>query len=47
MIFIILGAIGIVFLLLFYYSACFVSSRCSREEERHEHIRNVQEIIKR
>ena len=47
MIFIILGAIGILFLLLFYYSACSLSSRNSREEEKYEHIRNVQEIVKR
>lgn len=46
MIFIILGAIGILFLLLFFYSACVVSSRCSREEEKREYIRNVQETIK-
>ena len=47
MIFIIIGVIGIIFLLLFFYSACVVSSRCSREEENREYIRNVQEIIKR
>lgn len=47
MIFIIIGAIGILFLLLFFYSACVVSSRCSREEENREHIRNVQEVVKR
>lgn len=47
MIFIIIGAIGIFFLLLFFYSACVVSSRCSREEENREYIRNVQEIVKR
>ena len=46
MIMIILGAIGL-FLLLFIYSACVVSSRCSREEENREYIRNVQEITKR
>ena len=46
MIMIILGAIGL-FLLLFIYSACVVSSRCSREEENREYIRNVQEIDKR
>lgn len=27
-------------LLLFLYSALVVSSRCSREEEKHEHIDN-------
>jgi len=47
MIFIIIGVIGIIFLLLFFYSACVVSSRCSREEENREYIRNVQEIVKR
>lgn len=46
MLLIILGAIGL-FLLLFIYSACVVSSRCSREEEKYEHIRNVQKTIKR
>ena len=46
MIMIILGAIGL-FLLLFIYSACVVSGRCSREEENREYIRNVQEITKR
>ena len=47
MIFIIIGAIGILFLLLFIYSACVVSSRCSREEENREYIRNVQKTVKR
>lgn len=47
MIFIIIGVIGLLFLLLFFYSACVVSSRCSREEENREYIRNVQEIDKR
>lgn len=46
MLIIILCAIGL-FLLLFIYSACVVSSRCSREEENREHIRNVQKTIKR
>lgn len=46
MIMIILGAIGL-FLLLFIYSACVVSSRCSREEENREYIRNVQKTVKR
>ena len=47
MLLIILGAIGL-FLLLFIYSACVISSRCSREEEkRDEYIRNVQKTIKR
>lgn len=40
MLLIILGAIGL-FLLLFIYSACVVSSKCSREEEKYEHTRNV------
>lgn len=40
MLIIILGAIGL-FLLLFIYSALVVSSRCSREEEKYEHTRNV------
>ena len=30
----------IIGLLLFLYSALVVSSRCSREEEKHEHIDN-------
>ena len=47
MIFIIIGAIGLLFLLLFFYSACVVSSRCSREEENREYFRNVQKTIKR
>ena len=46
MLIIILGAIGL-FLLLFIYSACVVSSRCSREEENREYIRNVQKTNKR
>ena len=46
MLIIIFGAIGL-FLLLFIYSACVVSSRCSREEENREYIRNVQKTIKR
>ena len=46
MIMIILGAIGL-FLLLFIYSACVVSSRCSRVEENREYIRNVQKTVKR
>lgn len=46
MLIIILGAIGL-FLLLFIYSACVVSSRCSREEENREYIRDVQKTIKR
>lgn len=46
MLMIILIAIGL-FLLLFIYSACVVSSRCSREEEKHEYTRNVQETVKR
>ena len=40
MLLIILDAIGL-FLLLFIYSACVVSSRCSREEEKYEQTRNV------
>ena len=36
----ILCAIGL-FLLLFLYSACVISSRCTREEEEHEQTRNV------
>lgn len=40
MLVIILVAIGL-FLLLFIYSACVVSSRCSREEEKYEQTRNV------
>lgn len=47
MIFIVISAIGIAFLLLFIYSACVVSSRCSREEENREYIRNVQKTVKR
>ncbi|MGM9875746.1 MAG: hypothetical protein ACI310_00755 [Bacilli bacterium] len=35
MLLIIFGAIGL-FLLLFIYSACVVSSRCSRMEESYE-----------
>lgn len=35
MLLIIFGAIGL-FLLLFIYSACVVSSRCSRTEEGYE-----------
>lgn len=46
MLLIILSAIGL-FLLLFIYSACVVSSRCSREEENREYIRNVQKTVKR
>jgi hypothetical protein len=44
---IIIGLIGIIFLSLFLWSACVVSSRCAREEEKYEYIRNVQKIIKR
>ena len=40
MLLILLGAIGL-FLLLFIYSACVVSSGCSREEENYEHTKNV------
>lgn len=40
MLLIVLGAIGL-FLLFFIYSACVISSRCSREEEKHEYTRKV------
>jgi len=37
---IILIAIGI-FLLLFLYCACVISSKCSREEENNEQFRKI------
>ena len=45
MLYIILGAIGL-FLLLFIYCACVVSSRCSREEEKRELLWQQQEYGK-
>lgn len=36
----ILVAIGLI-LLVFLYSACVVSSRCSKEKEKYESTRNV------
>ena len=45
MIKIILMAIG-VFLLLFLYCACVISSKCSREEEKDEQFRKIQNVIK-
>ena len=38
-------AIG-VFLLLFLYCACVISSKCSREEEKDEQFRKIQNVIK-
>ncbi len=34
-------------LVLFLYSCLVVSSKCSREEEKHEHTDNVQESDER
>ena len=45
MIKIILIAIGL-FLLLFLYCACVISSKCSREEEKDEQFRKIQNVIK-
>ena len=45
MLYIILGAIGL-FLLLFIYSACVVSSKCSQEEEKRELLWQQQEYGK-
>jgi len=33
--------VSVILLILFLYSACVISSRCSREEEEYEQTRNV------
>ena len=33
--------VSVLLLMLFLYSACVISSRCSREEEEYEQTRNV------
>lgn len=42
----IIGIFFVIIAVLFTYCACVVSSRCSREEEKYEYIRNVQKTIK-
>ena len=45
MIKIIFMAFGVL-LLLFLYCACVISSKCSREEEKDEQFRKIQNVIK-
>jgi len=33
--------VSVILLILFLYSACVISGRCSREEEEYEQTRNV------
>ena len=35
------------FILFFLYSACILSGKCSRMEEKYEFMRNVQKITER